>query len=464
MLSFKLLDNYHFRLETQLTRQCKHAELEVYWFLPSKLGLDQYTYPKELFYRNLVTEQKYQGLENSFVALEYQVKQLNNGLNNNDKSVHKHYWRKISLLTKAFENILKTELQLKKGGSDTSALNMSILRISDALKATRDHKPDQSLSRAAGTFRHFDNYVSLLTLQKLLSLSQAVTERSSKKQPLKYGAESQNLIEEFVNRESDYRQTSQLHTYEANEQGAEKLFAKMRQLKRYLNAPTLLLSSRKPIGTLTEQLVFGFAAALSMAIATGIAFYSQQKYGNFSTPFFYALVLSYILKDRFKEISRKMLFTFLTRKLFNFSYLIKDPETQKRVAVIKDSCNFVTAKSRPAFLNEFIGNSRSLRNSFNDKQVLSYKRAVYLDPHSFSRRQHCISDSLTFNLSRMLRNLPSRQGEVYFQNHQKISKFIGRQKYSIHLFVRSKTGDKTEERCFKLSLSKKGVTDVQQQE
>ena len=464
MLSFKLLDNYHFKLETQLTKQCKHAELEVYWFLPPQLGLDQYTYPKELFYRNLVTEQKYQGLEKSFIALEYQVKQLNNYLNNNEKSTHKLYWRKISLLTKAFENILKTELQLKKGKLDTLALNMNILQISDILKAVRNNKPIESYTRAAGTFRYFDNYISLLALQKLLALSQAISDQHTRKQPLKYGSESLNLIEEWVKKELDYRQDSQLRTYEASEQGAEKLFAKMKQLKRYLNAPTLLLSSRKQIGTLTEQIVFGFAAALSMAIATGIAFYSQQKYGNFSTPFFYALVLSYILKDRLKEISRKMLFTFLTKKFYYFSYLIKDPETKKRVAIIKDTCNFVAAKSLPSYLTAFINKSKSLRNSFNDKQALSYKRVVHLNPHSFSQKQHCITDSLTFNLSRMLRNFPNRQGEIYFQNHQKISKFISRQKYSIYLFARCKIGDKTEERCFKLSLNKKGVIDVQEQE
>jgi len=80
----------------------------------------------------------------------------------------------------------------------------------------------------------------------------------------------------------------------------------------------------------TEQMVFGFAAAVSMAIATAIAFYTQKTFGNFSTAFFYALVLSYILKDRFKEISRTFILGYLSRRFFSFRYVIRDRDTKKR--------------------------------------------------------------------------------------------------------------------------------------
>ena len=41
-----------------------------------------------------------------------------------------------------------------------------------------------------------------------------------------------------------------------------------------------------------------------MILATVVLFFFKQKYGNFTTPFFFALVISYMLKDRIKEIVR----------------------------------------------------------------------------------------------------------------------------------------------------------------
>ena len=62
-------------------------------------------------------------------------------------------------------------------------------------------------------------------------------------------------------------------------------------------------------GRLVEQTIYAIAAGLAMLFATGVAFISQRRYGNLTLPFFVALVISYMFKDRIKEILRGILNT-----------------------------------------------------------------------------------------------------------------------------------------------------------
>ena len=67
---------------------------------------------------------------------------------------------------------------------------------------------------------------------------------------------------------------------------------------------SFLNAKKKREGIIAEQVYFSVAAGISMIFATAIAFSFQQRYGNFTMPFFVALVVSYMLKDRIKELFR----------------------------------------------------------------------------------------------------------------------------------------------------------------
>ena len=63
-------------------------------------------------------------------------------------------------------------------------------------------------------------------------------------------------------------------------------------------------------------MIFSTAAGLTMILATAIAIYSQYKFGIFTMAFFITRVMSYVFKDRIKEIARDC----LSSKLLRFSY------------------------------------------------------------------------------------------------------------------------------------------------
>ena len=65
----------------------------------------------------------------------------------------------------------------------------------------------------------------------------------------------------------------------------------------------LYLEARKRNNTfVARQVAFMVAAGLSMVFATLVSFSFQQTYGNFTLPLFVALVVSYMMKDRIKDL------------------------------------------------------------------------------------------------------------------------------------------------------------------
>ncbi len=55
-----------------------------------------------------------------------------------------------------------------------------------------------------------------------------------------------------------------------------------------------------------EHILYAIAAGIAMFIATAIAFMGQSWFGNLSTSLFILLVVSYMLKDRIKDIFRDL--------------------------------------------------------------------------------------------------------------------------------------------------------------
>ena len=325
MFTFKLLDNYHFEIDAQLSKAEHKAEMQVFMFLPPQLGVDEYTYPKELFYRNLVTEQCYIYGEADLDKLSEQISKLHLMYGQDIKQCHKAYWHQLSLLSVQWQRALNIRIKGLQKAANDDEITDTLLSLASLLQQFREKRPCEAQKKMWQSYNYLDEYLNLFICQQLMTLSEKI--KDNKKLDKAF---IQEMLFAFLNIEQKHSVEQGYRQYSATDQGAERLLSKIQQLQRYLDAPIRLKNNRKAVGMFTEQMVFGFAAAVSMAIATAIAFYTQKTFGNFSTAFFYALVLSYILKDRFKEISRTFILGYLSRRFFSFRYVIRDRDTKKR--------------------------------------------------------------------------------------------------------------------------------------
>ena len=94
-----------------------------------------------------------------------------------------------------------------------------------------------------------------------------------------------------------------------------------------------------------EQIYYSIAAGLSMIFATVVAFSFQKKYGNFTMPLFVALVVSYMLKDRIKELMRFYFAHRLGKNYFDRKTTISMNE--RVVGWIKDGVDFISERKVP---------------------------------------------------------------------------------------------------------------------
>ena len=65
-------------------------------------------------------------------------------------------------------------------------------------------------------------------------------------------------------------------------------------LKKFIESELYIDLKKRRDGVAIEQLYYSIAAGLAMIFATGVAWYTQVKYGNITWPLFVVLVVSYM--------------------------------------------------------------------------------------------------------------------------------------------------------------------------
>ena len=89
---------------------------------------------------------------------------------------------------------------------------------------------------------------------------------------------------------------------EGNSDNNRNFLHRAGQLKKYIESDLYILADKKSNTFVLQQVFFMLAAGLSMVFATVVSFSFQQTYGNFTMPLFIALVVSYMFKDRIKDL------------------------------------------------------------------------------------------------------------------------------------------------------------------
>ena len=103
-----------------------------------------------------------------------------------------------------------------------------------------------------------------------------------------------------------------------NESGDnEILIFRKSVLKKFVESVLFLGVRAEREGTLVEQSFYAVAAGLSMVLATAVAFFFQREFGNLTFPLFVGLVVSYMAKDRVKELLRTFFATKIRRHFFD---------------------------------------------------------------------------------------------------------------------------------------------------
>jgi hypothetical protein len=158
-------------------------------------------------------------------------------------------------------------------------------------------------------------------------------------------------------------------------------------LKKYASSVLYLTTAIRREGQGLEQFLFAIAAGISMIFATVVAFYFQYEYGNFTFPFFVALVVGYMFKDRIKEVGRTLFAQYLQHNLYDRRIIIRTQDGNHKLGLLKEKVYFVHEANVPKRVLK-LRNRDLLTELDNDgygENIICYAKEVTLYNDAFKQ-------------------------------------------------------------------------------
>lgn len=238
-------------------------------------------------------------------------------------------------------------------------------------------------------------------------------------------------------------------------------------LKKYVESQLYLRVPKKRDGFVKEQALYSVAAGLAMLFATIVAWAFQRHFGNLTWPLFIALIISYMLKDRIKELMR-----------FWFAHRVSDSNFDRKARIglnskvfgsLKEGMDFVRLDKIPAEVDSLRGRTHlfEAENGFIDENVILYRKKVKLD---LAKMQSCsdyslegINDIIRLQVRPFLRKMDNPEVVVKrFDDQGRVYSIPCAKVYFVNIIQQYNYGGKTEYKRFRLELDRNGIRGMEE--
>ncbi|MEO9274602.1 hypothetical protein ABFY09_07055 [Marinomonas sp. 5E14-1] len=156
----------------------------------------------------------------------------------------------------------------------------------------------------------------------------------------------------------------------------------------------------RKLGVVREQIAFSISAFLSMLLTTLIVFYFQRGYGTVSFAVFIALCVSYIFKDRFKEIFRNYIVKKMNKGKYNLKSILTDSDNN----IIGNCYELSEFKIPNDDILKIRGKGKFTKKEENEV-VIYYKKKYDLNDN-FINDFSQLRDTMNININHLLELLP----------------------------------------------------------
>lgn len=273
---------------------------------------------------------------------------------------------------------------------------------------------------------------------------------------------------ELIMSERKYKKESKYGIMTGDAERDRNLVYHHGMLKKFTESELYIRLDKKKDGVAVQQIYYSIAAGVAMVFATGVAWHTQMRYGNITWPLFVVLVVSYMLKDRIKDLLRY----YFAHKLGNKYYDKKATVTigENKVGVIKEGFDFVSPERCPKeviHLREEASHVEDESRIFEEK-ILLYRKHVTIDDKKTSNddfyqmsgineimRLHLFRFTQKMDNSRVPIDTVDEEGNVCRVNVQKL--------YYINIVFQLKHDDGlVRYHNFKISMTRDGVLGIEE--
>lgn len=309
------------------------------------------------------------------------------------------------------------------------------------------------------SFRFGDDFIGNMVEQQTFRIMRGIEHRRVFR---KVKPELYELIEE----ENQYKIDHSYPTINIDDPSQNYLVVMRRGiLKKFIESDLYLNTKNTKDGAFVEQFYYGVAAGVSMIFATIVAFSAQQRYGNFTGPLFIALVISYIFKDRIKDLMRYYFSNQLGKKYFDTK---RQLEIRKdKIGWTKEAFDFVTEAKIP----DEVLNLRKrtplveAENRIYTEKIILYRKLVKISGIRINKGKDYkfigINDITRFNIFNFIQKADNPFVSLYTADEKNgYNKFKSEKVYALHFVIRFQSKSDVHFRKFRLLFNRDGIKEV----
>ncbi len=348
--------------------------------------------------------------------------------------------RRIHVFLDEVQTFLKTFRKLHE-----AFINPRVSEVQRTALAWADESISITTERALN--RLFTYSLSLENPEELLSSYEEITRAETVyRESMKY---------EYLYRENDPYSGERM-AYR------ESILKKWSQSAMYMN----LEESRTPhrVG----HIIAGIAAGVAMIFAVLVTIFAGKMFIPNSLPWILLIVMSYVFKDRIKEVLREWMKKLMPRITSDQLSLLFDRAQQKKVGVSRGYAGFEKAGDVPVkILKARYQQPNPFRSILPEQDIIHYKRIIELksrklrDHHS---RTSSITEIIRINIQDWLKEMDDPKDIFYRLENRKKLKIKGNRVYRIHLIMSLREDSQIEEEeiyHFCIVLNKIGIVRIE---
>jgi hypothetical protein len=314
-----------------------------------------------------------------------------------------------------------------------------------------------------GRFRLVDEFLSYITEMRTIRIIKKI---DSSRQASELAASRDDLIS-LIKDERSYKQQNGYGIINKDKEQNRQLVYHHGMLKKFVESDLYIRLQKKKDGVAIEQLYYSIAAGVAMIFATAVAWHTQVRFGNITWPLFVVLVVSYMLKDRIKDLLRY----YFAHKLGNKYYDNKAIITigQKKVGVIKEGVDFISMANIPAEVMSLRSNAARIAETTKifEEKIILYRKRITIDGKALAENDDYpmdgINEIMRLHLNRFTYKMDNPEvpvatldgnDEIVVEKVQKI--------YYLNIVFQLQHAEQVEYRRFRVVMTRDGVLRIEE--
>lgn len=236
-------------------------------------------------------------------------------------------------------------------------------------------------------------------------------------------------------------------------------------VKKHVEGPLFLKAPKIRDGFLAEQAYYSIAAGLAMLFATVVAWAFQRQFGNLTWPLFIALIISYMLKDRIKELTRYYFSHKVGSKYFDNKADIRYKDT--KLGELKEGMDFVKRDKIPREVMDLrLGGSKTDIPEAGESTLL-YRKKLHIDRDALDRisiyEHEGINDIIRLHFEGFLKKADNAVSYVgYLGEDGEVIKVPCERDYCIHIVFQYDYEGSRDLKLFRVYINRDGIKEIEE--